>query len=147
MSLFSQKKTVVGLFDSDADVQQAVDNLQQHGFNAQNDTEVTVIDQNYLAETLETPNVEIAGSPNSGIGRTTPIGPANPLLSLDSEGAESKSTLQNTLVTMGLKDEEADYLARQVAGGSPLMVVKTGEKQAAQVAQLLEQTNARSFVS
>lgn len=147
MSLFAKKKTIVGLFDSDADVQQAVENLHAQGLYEQDDTDVIVIDRNYLAETLEVPNVEIAGSPNSGIGRTTPIGPANPLLSLDNEGAKSKSTLKDTLVTMGLEDEEAAYLAGQATGGSPLVVVKTTGEHASEVQQAMKQANARNFVS
>lgn len=146
--LFSNEKYVIGLFDNDQDVEEAVQILQDHGFGAEDEDELQILDQNRLAG--ETPIVEERLSDQTGgvitapaeTGRTVPVVSTSATESTNrTVGAERN--IQEQLTGYGLSDEEAAFYARHLLQDGLLVVVETDADRISEAVEAMKKTNAR----
>jgi hypothetical protein len=145
MDLFDSK-VVVGLFDNDEDLDQAVAKLQEHGFG-QGDDEIQLVDGRRLPQ--ETPastqNQRIVVSPATGSGGQL----AGSVAAFDLGDADMNETnLETRLTEMGVDNEEATFYARQVKRGNALVIVETDEEERGiEALNIMKQANAKGSIS
>ncbi|MBN1995152.1 MAG: hypothetical protein JW953_20845 [Anaerolineae bacterium] len=144
MDLFSNK-TVVGLFDNQEDLGQALSKLHQQGFGEEED-ELILVDQDHVAG--ENPflqqekQVVVPPLPTSGDGISAVLDNDIPA---DDEIPET--VLEEKLMDLGIGEKEVGFYARQVKRGNTLVVVETDDEKAQQAYDIMRHFNAKSSVS
>lgn len=141
-------KTVVGLFDNDAQVEQAVKELQKEGFGQQDNERISVIDEYRLTEEIpldEYGQQKITPAAASGTGSAGLPTIPTPVVQSDSQSIEN--AVNDLLNDLGVGEEEATFYARQVARGNKLVIVEVGEDQAAEVLRIMQQAHGRGSIS
>lgn len=148
MQIFNHK-TVVGLFDHDQAIEQAVGQLQKSGFDQEDDDALQIIDQHRLAQE----------SPIEGSGRSimpqprhsSPVGgtaaPFNLITEAGTEASNIERSTYHALTDRGVGQEEAWFYARQVARGSSLVIIEATKERAAQAAGIMNQAGAKTLES
>ncbi len=146
MKIFNDK-VAVALFDNDKDVEDAVQELHDRSFGAEQEDEIQIIDQARLS--VETPSkgpvADVADIPRrgtSGAAGRTAVGVAG-----SSEPQQIEVNVSNTLVDLGIGREEADFFGRHVARGSAVVVVDTTEERAQEALEIMKKHNARGEVT
>ncbi|MBI1879704.1 MAG: hypothetical protein HYR94_16035 [Chloroflexi bacterium] len=146
MNILNHQRTVVGLFSNEANIEQVLNNLQDSGFYDRKETEVILIDQNYLIQTLaEAPYLKITETSHGGRDASAILGAADARLPLASAETFSASNIIDTLTDMGIENEEAAYFALQVTRGNPLLAIRTNQEHAEEVLRIVEKADARGY--
>jgi len=143
MDLFNNKKTIVGLFDNDKDMEDAITKLQEQGFG-KDDEKLHIIDEQHLKKQAPTmtPSATIpAGQPHAG---TVPVGVDDVISGEDNEAARVERNTHEMLKDFGLEEAEATFCARHVARGSSLVVLETDEEGAPKAIGIMEQFDTRT---
>lgn len=132
MKIFNSK-TIVGLFDSDVDVENATKALQAQGIDKDEDTDIEIYDSRRLAQEKEvmTTKGTLAAPSSAGAGRTA-VAVSKPDDS-SSEKGQIELKMIDVLTGHGLDDSEAEFFARRVAHGSKLILVDTTKEMAPHV--------------
>jgi hypothetical protein len=148
MDLFSNK-TVIGLFDNQEDLGQALSKLHKQGFGEKED-DLVLIDEHHLAGAnpfMQQGLMEqgqqfiVAPASSSGVGGAAVVGDA----SMPDEVSET--ALEEKLTDLGIDESEADFYARQVNRGNTLLVVETDDEQAQKVYDIMREANGKSSIS
>ncbi len=146
MSVLSDKKTVVGLFGQDHEVDHVVRGLQDRGFG-RDEGSIEILDQHRLGQEapidapgLARPKFEAAGGEHvlPVFEPVTEAGIETPLL---------RQTVFDMLNEVGLDDEEADFFAQQVERGAKLILVETGKASVSDVLAIMEKVDGRTVVA
>jgi len=143
------KKIVVGLFDNDEDVNQAVETLQQRGFG-EDDDEIQLVDEHRLAQEKPVPtrNQRIVASPGMGSGGTARGSAVLLDTASDEQQRANETIIENKLIDIGLEGEEATFYAQQLSRGNKLVVVEVDdEDEAAEALGIMKQANAKASIS
>jgi hypothetical protein len=146
LNIFKQEKTVVGLFNNDQDIERAVNNLYTHGFDENEDSELTAIDLSYLSEFMG----KISATPvtTAGVNNSS-----NSIVREDSATSPDSNTtfippdLKEALIDLGVGHKEIAFFTQQAAHGGALIVIKTSEEQIQEALKIMKQANARTFIS
>jgi len=148
MHIFNHK-TVVGLFDSDQDVEQAVAQLQESGFGQEDDNALRIIDRHRLTQEspIDAPGQEALIQPQQGLSASGPAVIYNPITEAGTEANNVERYTHQALTDSGLGDEEASFYARQVARDNSLVLVETTKERAAEAANIMSQAGARTLES
>ncbi|MCB0168286.1 MAG: hypothetical protein KDI79_28925 [Anaerolineae bacterium] len=139
--LLSNRKTVVGIFDEDANVEQAIEGLQALGYGLKSD-DISIIDQHQLDPEVPE-NFGVGIQPISTGGQVYPA--AVPTVQAQPESGNYEPTLhtvrrlEETLVDAGVGDEEADFFAQRVIHGAKLVVVQVKPDDVPAVEQIFEE--------
>ena len=144
MKLFNSK-TVVGLFDNDQAVEQAVTRLQELGFGAEDEDAIQILDQHRLAQEapIEAASQDVIAQPETGLAAGGPAGLFNPITKA---GVEDSSVEQETfdfLTDQGLGRDEARFFSQHVAGGGKLVVVETTKERAGEAEAAMKTASAK----
>jgi hypothetical protein len=136
-------KTVVGLFDNDQAVEQAVSRLQELGFGEKEDA-IQIIDQHRLAQEapVKATAREAVPQPGSGIAAAGPAAAFNPI----SEGGEAKAierSIFEFLIDQGLSDEEARFFSQHTTAGGKLVVIETTRERAGHAEGAMKEASAK----
>lgn len=139
--LLSNRKTVVGIFDEDAHIEQAIEGVQALGYGLESN-DISIIDHYQLDQ--EAPeNTGVVIQPISTGGQLYPA--AVPAVQDPTDGDAQKPTvhtlnrLKETLTDAGIKNEEADFYAQRVVHGAKLVVVQAKPDDVTEVEQIFEE--------
>lgn len=148
MQIFNHK-TVVGLFDNDKDVEQAVAQLQESGFGQEGDDSLQIIDEHRLAQEtpIDAPGRKIIARPGPGVASAGPAVEFNPVTEAGTEASNIERSTYQALTDRGLGDEEASFYARQVTRGNSLVIAETTKERAAKAADIMNQAGAKTLES
>ncbi len=142
MDLFTSKK-VVGLFDNQEDLGQAVGKLHERGFGQEED-DLLLIDKDHLSG--ETPILQqdepfiVTPLSSSGTGGATAVPTEKNV------GTEKKSgmIIEDKLTDLGIDDDERSFYAQHLRRGNTLVVVEADDDEAAESAQrIMKQTASK----
>lgn len=138
-------ETVVGVFDNDKNVEQAVNKLEEMGLS-QDDDEIQVVDQNRMGQesTVDTP---VAASPAPGTAGPGPAIVTSKTADQDNQILNVEADVENMLTKLDVDGEEATFYARQVARGAKLMIVKTDSEHAPLALDIFKQTGANALTT
>lgn len=144
MDLFDSK-TVVGLFDNEEELGQALSKLHKWGFGEEED-ELVLINQDYLAgenpflqqekQVIAAPITSSSDGMGAVIDRDVPA-----------ESNIPQTVLEERLMDLGVDEEEVGFYTQQVKRGNTLVVVQTDDEKATQVQNIMRQDAAKSSVS
>lgn len=138
--------TIIGVFDNDADLERALNQLNQAGF--ENDLRVVdparparpnISDEAMLGG-IGAANTPVAG----GTGNAAPIPYIVP--GLVNAGADNRG--ENILGILGeydLEQDEADYYAQRIQKGGKLVIVKTEEDHRNFVEDVMRRAHAQQW--
>jgi hypothetical protein len=139
MENFDDRKIVLGLFNDDAGVKQAITQLHHHGFGQDKGDDIKVIDQSYL-------EIESSNAPNRKVKRqeaTADSERANivfdPVTGFHLNPDAVAKGAAKALDHLGVADEEADFYGKRIARGETLVVVETSEDRAPEVSRVIKQ--------
>jgi len=134
------KTTVVGLFDNDKDVEKAVTALQKEGFG-KDDNKIRIVDEHRLAQEtpIDVPQKSFV-QPGETIAEPATAG------TIANKTAVSEQSARESLMKLGLDQEEAEFHARHVTRGSSLVVIEADEARAPEAEKIMAQANARISV-
>ena len=137
-------KTVVGLFDNDQAVEQAVSCLQKLGFGEAED-DIQIIDQHRLAQEapVEATTQEAIAQPGTGIAAKGPASVFNPITEAGLEGRVTERSIFEFLIDQGLGDEEARFFSQHTSSGNKLVVVETTKERAGQAEEAMKEASAK----
>ncbi|MCB0194601.1 MAG: hypothetical protein KDJ65_21805 [Anaerolineae bacterium] len=142
MGLFSNKKTVAAIFDNDADIDKAIEALQELGYGRESDDEITIIDHHQFEP--ETTNETVRVVPAAGVGSTTPG--AGAVITEERQNGETLiptdtviNDIKNKLSSVGIKNEEADFFTQRVVRGATLVTVKVDPNDVPRVEEIFSQ--------
>lgn len=145
MSIFSNKKTVIGLFGSDREAEQAMELLFQQGIGGQNSSDKLELMDQYSFSGLATERDTAVAMP-APTGSNNPIG----LVPVVDDGApnprSAELAIKQDLMDRGIAEEEAAFFARRVLGDGVLVIVETDEDRTGQVSATLRQAGAQEAV-
>jgi hypothetical protein len=144
MDLFSNK-TVVGLFDNEEELGQALSKLHKQGFGEEED-ELVLINQHYLAG--ENPFMQqekqvIAAPVSSSSGGMGAVIDGD----VPAESNIPQTALEERLMDLGVDEEEVGFYTQEVKRGNTLVVVQTDDEKATQVQNIMRQEAAKSSIS
>ena len=143
---FFDSKTVVGLFDDQEDLGQALSSLHKQGFGEEED-EVILIDKDHLAG--ESPNMRqnkpVVLSSSFAVGVQAGNMPDDEDTPADDDVSEK--VLEDKLMDLGVDEAEVNFYARQVKRGHTLVVVETDDDKAQQAYNIMRRFNAKSSIS
>lgn len=137
--------TVIGIFDSDSDLEVALNRLYDKGVN-----DVRVVDRTQRTEAEPTLPVAgfVPGVTANNSGATTGNGFFLALLvpgflNIDDERLNSSYVIENLDIPMS--DEEADFYANAIRGNGKLLVVDTDSDHADMVWSIMRNSNASQY--
>lgn len=144
MDLLKNNKTIVGLFDNDKYMEEAITKLQEQGFGKDNE-KFHIIDEAHLKQqapaVTPTPTIP-SGQPHAG---TVPVSNVDDLMpGEDNTPVRIERSVYDMLTDLGLEEAEATFYARHVARGSSLVVLKTDQEHASKAIGIMEQFDART---
>jgi hypothetical protein len=138
--------TVIGIFDTDSDLEVALNRLYNKGFN---DVRVVDVAQHEAVE----PSIPAGafapalGPNNTAPGGTAPVIPAALFVpgfaGVDNEALNSEYVTAN--LDMPLSDEEATFYADALRHGGKLVIVNTDADHADMVWSVMRNSNASQF--
>ena len=133
--------TVIGIFDTDSDLEVALNRLYDKGFN-----DVRVVDVSQPDEVE--PNIPAgAFAPALGPNYTSPAVPAAVFIpgfaGVDNETLNSQYVTAN--LDVPLSDEEATFYAEALRNGGKLVVVNTDDSHADSVWSVMRSSNASQY--
>jgi hypothetical protein len=142
-----QMATVIGIFDTDSDLEVALNRLYDKGFN---DVRVVDVSQHDAVE----PNIPAAAfAPTLGPNNTSPSGTAGPVLpaalfvpgfaDVDNERLNGEYLVTN--LDMPMSDEEATFYADALRHGGKLVVVNTDDDHSDMVWSVMRNSNASQY--
>ncbi len=136
-------KPVIGVFDDDDKLTQALDALYQHGFDKE---------QIHLAEledsmpiNLEHTEETILGNPGLAM-EPSPLVTFNPLLDPDAVPGLARQELRQSLADLDVPDQELDFLVDTVMHGGKLVVISADQAWEAEARALLRTAHAERVV-
>jgi hypothetical protein len=140
-------ETVVGVFDSDKNVDQAISKLAKIGLSQDNDDEIQVVDQSLIDQqpTVDTPAVTAAPAPGTASPGAAVI--AGKSAEQGNQGSAIQSSIEDMLEKLDVDGDEATFYARQVARGAKLMVVKTDAEHAPLALDIFKQSGANALTA
>lgn len=144
MSIFSSKKTVVGLFGSEREAEQAIDLLFQQALGGQNSSDKVELMDQYNFSGLATDRDTAVAMP-ALTGSNNPLGLV-PVVDAAPNPRPAELAIRQDLMDKGIAEEEAAFFARRVTGAGVLVVVETNEDRADQVSATLRQAGAQEVV-
>lgn len=141
MKIFNEK-TVVGLFDNDSAVEEALSTLQERGFGEEDEDDIRVIDQNRLP--IETPINQpvqssgpiLPGTADAAASRSTVVSSGE-----EPDRATVRAEVKRNLADLGLSEDESDFFADHVSRGNPLVIVETSADRAQEALDIMQQAN------
>jgi hypothetical protein len=145
MRFFNNNNTVVGLFDSEQEAEQAVIALAENGFGGEDSEDmVEVFDRHRFSAGIADQAVVIpvplqGGSGSSSGVAMVPDEPRNNLV-------EVTDQVYTELSDMDVDDEEAKFYADRVARGGILVVVETDAERADRALHILKQVCAKESI-
>jgi hypothetical protein len=135
--------TVIGVFDTDSDLEVALNRLYDKGFN-----EVRVVDRAQQTEAEKSavfvPGAAIsnpAGSTPNGIFPGAFIVPG--FVNVGDEALNSNYVTAN--LDIALTDEEADFYANTLRNGGKLLIVNTDDEHSDMVWSVMRNSNASQY--
>lgn len=145
MGIFSSKKTVIGLFGSDREAEQAMELLFRQGIGGKDSTdEVELMDQASFSGLIT--------NRDTGVAMPAPTGSNNPLglVPVVEDAAPDprsvEAAIKQDLLDRGVDEEQATLFAQRVSRDGVLVVVETDEGRADQVAAVMRQIGAQETV-
>jgi hypothetical protein len=143
IKIFNSKK-VIGLFDSDQDVDQTVSRLQELGFGEEEDS-IQIIDQHRLAQEAPADVVsqEVVTQPDKGVAAGGPAAVFDPKTKAGGEGSAAERKIFEFLTGQGLGEEEARFFSQHMSSGNKLVVVKTTKERAGQAEEAMKEASAK----
>ena len=143
MHILDQTEIVIGLFDSERDVEQTIAELNKLGLN-QKDGDLELIDQDRLTSKIPLSSTPDTQNTQRAVGIGTAVGPTGVTRSEFVESPTLQQRSEQRLVEVGVAGEEATFFARHIARGSTVLVVKAGNReQADEVVHLMQAGPAR----
>jgi hypothetical protein len=134
MDLFNSR-TVVGLFDNQEDLGQALSNLHKQGFGETED-DLVLINEDHLAGENPLMRQDKPFVVSSLLGDDTMA-----------EGDISEVALEERLMDLGIDEKEVNFYARQIKRGHTLVIVETDDDKAQQAHDIMRLFNAKSSIS
>jgi hypothetical protein len=137
--------TVIGVFDTDSDLEVALNRLYDKGFN-----DVQVVDRAQKTEAASMPGAAfipgsaMASTPNSASNSPFPAAMFVPgFVDVDDERLTSSYLLDN--LDVPLTDEEADFYANALRNGGKLLIVDTDDDHTDMVWSVMRNSNASQY--
>ncbi len=146
MQIFN-KTTVVGLFGSDYEIEEAVAQLQEHNLDRGNGTKLEIIDDNRLSQELpsEAAGRKAVPQPGTNVAAGGPAVLFTPTKDVGTDKNNIEQGAYDLLTDRGLDNEEAAFYARHVARGNKLVILETEEEKAAQASDIMRAAGARTL--
>jgi len=152
MGIFSSHKTIIAVFDSDQELEQATQQLNNRGLIPKDNDRFTIIDR----DTNETVDPEgqpfavpaaVPGTTASGSGLAGMPVILNPTHHTDDEPAGNREDTQRWLTNKGFDDDEASYYAMQVKRGSKVLILEADKDHVSEIVTLIEPMSERVTVA
>lgn len=142
MSIFSSKKTVIGLFGNEREAEQAMNLLLQHGIGGKDSADKVELMDQYRFSAL-------AADTDTAVAMPAPTGSNNPigLVPVVDDSAPNPRSAQlaikQELLDKGVDENQATFFARRAAQDGVLVVVEIDEGRAEQAAVCMRQAGAQ----
>jgi hypothetical protein len=151
MSIFSNNKTIIAVFDSDQQLEQATQQLNNRGLIPKDDDRFTIIDHDSddAVDSEGRPFVLPAAVPTATSGSGLAGVPVilNPAHHTDDDQVDNRYDTQGWLTGKGLDDEEASYYAMQVKRGGKVLILETDKDYVSEIVNLIEPMSERVTVA
>jgi hypothetical protein len=136
-------KTVVGLFDNDQAVEQAVSRLQKLGFGEEEEDAIQIIDQHRLAQEapVEVASQEVITQPGKGVTAGGRVAVFDTKAS--GQGSAAEQEIFEFLTGQGLDEEEARFFSQHMSSGNKLVVVETTKERAGEAGEAMKEASAK----
>jgi hypothetical protein len=151
MSIFSNHKTIVAVFDSDQELEQVTQQLNSRGLIPEDEDAFTIIDPaaDDAVASEDRPFAVPAAIPTntggSGIGGVPVI--LNPVHHTDDNRIDNSYDTESWLTDKGLDDDDASYYAMQVKRGGKVLILEADKDHVSEIVNLIEPMSERVTVA
>jgi len=152
MGIFNNHKTIVAVFDSDQELEQVTQQLNNRGLIPEDDDQFVVIDH-AADDTVDTegrpfpvPAAVPAGTA-SGSGLVGLPVILNPVRHADDDQLDNGYDAQSWLTDKGLDDDAASYYAMQIKRGSKVLILEADKDHVSEIVNLIEPLSERVTVA
>lgn len=151
MAIFNDHKTIIAVFDSDQQLEQATQQLNNRGLIPKDDDHFTIIDHDSddavdsEGRPFPIPAAVPATPGGTGLAGVPVI--LNPVHHPDNDQIDNGWDTQEWLTGKGLDAEEASYYAMQVKHGGKVLVLETDKDYVSEIVNLIEPMSERVTVA
>jgi hypothetical protein len=147
MGIFSDHKTIIAVFDTDQQLEQVTEQLNNRGLIPKDDDSFTIIDHD-ADETAspEGPAFAVpAAVPAANTGGSGLVG--LPVMLDPHHTDDNGESTQRWLTGKGLDDSEASYYAMQVRRGGKVLILEADKDHVSEIVNLIEPLSERVTVA